>query len=222
MFENIKAVFFDMDGTIVDSMWMWKKIDIEFLGKHNIELPDNLQREIEGMSFSETTVYFKERFSLKESLEEIKKIWNNMAIDKYKNEVRLKKGVMPVLELLRDKGYKTGIATSNSMELALACLEANGIKKYFDAIVTGCDVGAGKPAPDIYLKNAEICNVLPKESLVFEDVVQGIEAGHNAGMRVCAVFDEYSVYIDEEKHRKADYYINDFNEVIKELRKAEI
>ena len=47
-------------------------------------------------------------------------------------------------------------------------------------------------------------------------------AGHNAGMRVCAVFDEYSVYIDEEKHRKADYYINDFNEVIKELRKAEI
>ena len=64
MFENIKAVFFDMDGTIVDSMWMWKKIDIEFLGKHNIELPDNLQREIEGMSFSETAVYFKERFSL--------------------------------------------------------------------------------------------------------------------------------------------------------------
>ena len=172
--------------------------------------------------FSETAVYFKERFSLKESLEEIKKIWNNMAIDKYKNEVKLKKGVMPVLELLRDKGYKTGIATSNSMELALACIEANGIKKYFDAIVTGCDVGAGKPAPDIYLKNAKICNVLPKESLVFEDVVQGIEAGHNAGMRVCAVFDEYSVYIDEEKHRKADYYINDFNEVIKELRKAEI
>ena len=174
------------------------------------------------MSFSETAVYFKERFSLKESLEEIKKIWNNMAIDKYRNEVKLKKGVMPVLELLRDKGYKTGIATSNSMELALACIEANGIKKYFDAIVTGCDVGAGKPAPDIYLKNAKICNVLPKESLVFEDVVQGIEAGHNAGMRVCAVFDEYSVYIDEEKHRKADYYINDFNEVIKELRKAEI
>ena len=222
MFENIKAVFFDMDGTIVDSMWMWKKIDIEFLGKRNIELPEDLQREIEGMSFSETAVYFKERFSLKESLEEIKKIWNNMAIDKYKNEVGLKKGVLPVLELLREKGFKTGIATSNSMELALACLEANDIKKYFDTIVTGWDVGAGKPAPDIYLKNAEICNVLPEESLVFEDIVQGIEAGHNAGMKVCAVFDEYSVYIDEEKHRMADYYINDFNEVIEELRKAEI
>lgn len=222
MFENIKAVFFDMDGTIVDSMWMWKKIDIEFLGKRNIELPEDLQREIEGMSFSETAVYFKERFSLKESLEEIKKIWNNMAIDKYKNEVRLKKGVLPVLEQLKKKGFKTGIATSNSMELALACLEANDIKKYFDTIVTGCDVGAGKPAPDIYLKNAEICNVLPQESLVFEDIVQGIEAGHNAGMKVCAVFDEYSVYNDEEKHRMADYYINDFNEVIEELRKAEI
>ena len=45
MFENIKAVFFDMDGTIVDSMWMWKKIDIEFLGKHNIELPDKVLKK---------------------------------------------------------------------------------------------------------------------------------------------------------------------------------
>ena len=46
-----------------------------------------------------------------------------------------------------------------------------------------------------------------------EYIIGKNEAGHNAGMRVCAVFDEYSVYIDEEKHRKADYYINDFIDI---------
>lgn len=219
MFEGIKAVFFDMDGTIIDSMWMWKQIDVEFLGSRKIELPANLQQEIEGMSFSETAVFFKNKFRLEESIEEIKAIWNNMAMEKYRNEVPLKKGVREFLEKLKINGYKLGIATSNSIELAMCSLKSRGIVNYFDSIVTGCDVGAGKPAPDIYLKNASNCNVNPEECLVFEDILQGIESGHNAGMKVCAVFDEYSVYVDEEKHKMADYYINDFTEIIGKVTK---
>ena len=46
-----KAVIFDLDGTLVDSMWMWKAIDIEYLASYDLECPDDLQREIEGMSF---------------------------------------------------------------------------------------------------------------------------------------------------------------------------
>ena len=73
--ENKKAVLFDLDGTLVDSMWMWEAIDIEFLGAYGYECPDDIQRAIEGMSFSETAVYFKERFDLPLSLEEIKAVW---------------------------------------------------------------------------------------------------------------------------------------------------
>ena len=54
MLENIKAVIFDLDGTLVDSMGIWKQIDIEYLAKYNIALPDDLQSSIEGMSFTET------------------------------------------------------------------------------------------------------------------------------------------------------------------------
>lgn len=216
MLNNIEAVFFDMDGTIIDSMWMWKQIDIEFLGSRNIELPNDLQKQIEGMSFTETAIYFKEKFNLEESLDEIKHIWNDMAMDKYKNEVHLKNGVMDFLKYLKKNNIKMGIATSNSRELAECSLEANGVIDYFDAIVTGCDVGIGKPAPDIYLKNAELCKVAPEKCLVFEDILQGIEAGHNAGMKVCAVYDKYSEYIDEEKHQLADYYIYDFTDLSEE------
>ena len=89
-----KAIIFDLDGTLVDSMWMWKSIDIEFLGRYGHECPPELQRAIEGMSFSETAIYFKERFRIPLTLEEIKNTWITMSIDKYRYEVSPKKGTM--------------------------------------------------------------------------------------------------------------------------------
>ena len=68
----IENVIFDLDGTMVDSMWMWRAIDIEYLSKFGIALPENLQACIEGMSFSETAVYFKKRFALADDLETIR------------------------------------------------------------------------------------------------------------------------------------------------------
>ena len=62
MLKNTDAVIFDLDGSLVDSMWMWRAIDIEYLGRFGIPLPENLQSQIAGMSFSETAVYFKNRF----------------------------------------------------------------------------------------------------------------------------------------------------------------
>ncbi len=138
MLANTKAVIFDLDGTLVDSMWMWKAIDQEYLGRFQISLPDNLQSEIEGMSFSETAHYFKERFQIPDSIEKIKKDWNEMAWEKYKNQVPLKKGVREFLELLKEKQILMAIATSNSRELVEMIIEVHGISPYFSAIITGC------------------------------------------------------------------------------------
>ncbi len=212
--NRIKAVIFDLDGTLVDSMWMWKAIDVEYLGRYGHQCPKTLQREIEGMSFSETAAYFKEHFAIPESLEEIKAEWIRMAIDKYRQEVPLKKGVLAFLKALKIRDIKAGIATSNGRELADAVLESLGISGYFETVIVGCQVAAGKPAPDVYLEAAKRLHVIPEECAVFEDLPAGILAGKRAGMTVFAVEDAFSRDLREEKARLAHYFIEDFNQLL--------
>ena len=214
MLAGKKAVLFDMDGTLVDSMWIWRAIDVEFLGRYGIELPERLQEDIEGMSFSETARYFRETFNLRETEEEIKAIWNEMAYEKYRDEVPLKPGARDFIYWLKDQGFRTAICTSNSRELIDVAVEARGLAQGIDYVVTACEVQAGKPAPDIYLRAAKELAVVSAACLVFEDIPAGILAGKRAGMSVCAVEDEYSAYCMEEKRRLSDFVIRDFTELL--------
>ena len=213
MLENIDAVIFDLDGSLVDSMWMWKEIDIEYLGRFGIPLPENLQSEIEGMSFSETAEFFKKRFQIPDSIQKIKDDWNAMAWDKYSHEVPLKEGVDVLLDYCKENDILLGIATSNSRELVENIASVHGLDDYFSCIMTGCDVAKGKPAPDIYLAVAKELGVEPERCLVFEDIIPGILAGKAAGMKVCAVEDAYSLAQKEEKAAMADYYIEDYTDL---------
>jgi len=214
MLRNKKAVLFDLDGTLIDSMWMWKQIDIDYLGRHNRELPDTLQKEIEGMSFTETANYFKERFRIRDSVDAIKAEWLSMARSKYRNETPLKEGVLSFLGYLKEHRIRTGIATSNSIELVQTILESHQLTAAFDAVYTCCEVAKGKPEPDIYLLVADKLDAAPEECLVFEDVPMGLIAGNSAGMETCAVWDRYSTDQDEEKRILADYYIHTYHDVL--------
>ena len=218
MLERIKAVIFDLDGTLMDSMWMWTDIDIEYLGRYGYELPSDLQHAIEGMGFTETAQYFKERFQIPDSIEEMKAEWNRMAFDKYANQVKLKQGARQFLKELRARGIKVGIASSNSRDLIMTCLNGNQISDDFDCIRTSCDVAHGKPSPDIYLSVAEEFAVQPGECLVFEDVPMGILAGLNDGMKVCAVEDAHALDQQEKIRSLAHYYIRNYDEFLKYVR----
>lgn len=214
MLNDLDAVIFDLDGTLVDSMWMWESIDIEYLGRFGIEFPKDLQTCIEGMSFSETAAYFKKRFHIKDSLDQIKSDWNRMAWDKYLHEVPMKEGVKELLDYLKNNSIPAGIATSNSRELVDLIIEKHQLGGYFSSIRTSCEVAKGKPSPDIYLLVAEDLRAEPSRCLVFEDILQGVMAGKNANMKVCAVYDKYSEKDKEQKNRLADYYIRSFHEVL--------
>lgn len=214
MLENIRAVIFDLDGTLVDSMWMWESIDIEFLTARGLEMPENLKYEIEGISFAQTADYFIKRFGLKDTPQELMKIWNGMAYEKYCKEVPLKPGAKQFLDLLKEKGIRVGIGTSNSYELTGACLKAHDILEDIDYILTSDEVPNGKPAPDIYLMVAEHFGVAPEHCMVFEDIPNGMRAAISAGMKVCGVEDEFSTEQNPLKKELSDYYITSYEEIL--------
>ena len=209
LLKGIKAVIFDFDGTLADSMWMWPSIDEDYLKKFGIECPETLHTELEGKSPNECAKYFQEKFNINESEEAMMDTWNDMAAYNYEHKVFLKPGIESFLKKLKENGIKIGIGSSNFKELVVLALKNNGVLEYIDSIHVSSEVHAGKPAPDIYELTAEDLGVKPRECLVFEDIVQGLLAGKRAGMKTVAVFDECSSEKQELNKEMCDYYIFD-------------
>ena len=212
--KGISAVIFDLDGTLVDSMWVWRDIDVEYLGRFGIDLPEDLQDAIAGISVTQTALYFQERFGIKDSVDTIIAHWNAMAVDKYTRDIPLKSGAREFLKLLKFHGVRLAIATSNSRELTCAVLKSHGIISYFDEIITGEDVHKGKPDPDVYIEVARRLKVPAGECLVCEDIPLGIMAAKAAGMACVAVEDDYSAADKEKKRSLCDYYIKDYYDLL--------
>ena len=215
--ENTDGVLFDLDGTVVDSMGIWKDIDREYFGRYGLELPDDYQRKIEGLSFYETAVFTQENYFPDLTPEILMDDWNKMAYDHYANLVQPKECIRSFLESLKKMGKKMGIGTSNSALLCRATLKSNGLIDFFDVILTGEECGAGKPSPDVYLNCASSLGVDPSRCLVFEDIGAGLIAGKRAGMTVVAVHDDYSADQWEEKCDIADHSIYSYREIIDEI-----
>ncbi|MDN0043933.1 HAD family hydrolase [Mediterraneibacter glycyrrhizinilyticus] len=216
MLTGKKAVIFDMDGSLVDSMWIWPEVDRIYMEKYHLTEPATFHRDIEGKSYTETAQYFVDTFrTLDRTVEQVMQEWRDMTIRLYATEVFPKPGAVEFLKAMKKQGVLLGIATSNDRTIADAALQARHLAPYFDSIRTSCEVSAGKPAPDVYLKVAEDLRIEPSSCLVFEDVPNGILAGKNAGMEVCAVDDEFSRPLEAEKKRLADYFIRDFNDILR-------
>src|SRR3712207_3218753 len=95
--KRIKGAIFDLDGTILDSMGIWKQIDEEFLGVRGIELPEDYQEAITPLSPYETAVYTIRRFALQDTPEELMALWEKMAFHHYRDTILLKEGAYEYL-----------------------------------------------------------------------------------------------------------------------------
>lgn len=215
MLTDKDAIIFDFDGTLADSMWIWTSIDDDYLNKYKLKKPEHFHEAMEGMSYREAAQYFLRVFpQLPYTIDEIMQEWSEMANVKYFTQVFLKDGAREFLSHIKERGMKTGIATSNAREIVVDTLEVMGVSGYFDSIHSACEVAAGKPSPEIYLLVAKELGVAPERCLVFEDVPMGILAGKNAGMQVCAVEDEFSRSQLARKKELADYYIENYYDIL--------
>ena len=117
---NFKGAVFDLDGTLLDSMEVWKNIDIEFLSKRGLQVPKDYSDEILAMSFRETAEYTIARFGLREQPDDVMHEWNQMAIEAYGHHVQLKPGAKEYLLKLKSRGIRLGVCTALSQKLTLA------------------------------------------------------------------------------------------------------
>lgn len=208
-----KLIIFDFDGTLADSLDAWWEIDKLFFGKRNINFTIDIPN-FQGMSLTEAAIYVKERYSFPESVEEIKKEWVDLGYDLYVNQVKPKPFARECLELAKEKGYHTAIGSSNGKDIILPFLENNNLDNLVDFVLTSCEVGKGKPNPDIFLKIAEHFNISPSNSVVFEDTIEGINAGKNANMKVYTINEPHHKDFEDKIKEISTNYINSFEEIL--------
>ena len=214
MFSDIKAAIFDLDGTLIDSMGLWNSIDVNYLKKFNLAVPERLQDDICHLNFQETATYFKDRFNIPDSLDKIMADWHNMAYDAYCTSIKLKKGVVEFLQFLKDSNIKIALATSNSNDLLEASLKANKIYDFFDAITTTSEVERNKEFPDVYLLAAEKLSVAPENCLVFEDLPTAIKGAKKGNMKVVGIYDAWNEDQWSLIKSLSDYSIKDYRELL--------
>lgn len=213
MMENIKAAIFDLDGTLIDSMYVWEKVDHDFLTERGIPVTQDYTDKMRTMFFHTAAEYTKKEYALSESVEEIMNIWLSMARHEYEFHVKAKPFVKEYLKELKDQGMKIGIATSSDPYLSEPVLKNNDLKEYFDCVCFTSEVGKNKNYPDIYLYTAEKLGTKPEECIVFEDIPEGINGASTAGMKTVAVYDESSTELEELLRKSADQYIYSFSEM---------
>ncbi len=212
--KSIQGAIFDLDGTLIDSMAIWEKIDYDFLSKRNLKVPSDLKNKIETLTFEEGANFFKKNFKLKESPEEILKEWHNMVVKEYSHNIKLKNNAKDLLIKLKIKGVKLAVATSNTPELTKLVLEKNKILDLFDSITTISEVNRNKTFPDIYILCAKKLNLPPEKCAVFEDILPAIKSAKAAKMKTIGIYDDSSKDQENKIKEIADYYIYDYKELI--------
>ena len=216
--HDVKAVIFDMDGTLIDSTGIWHEIDKAFFAKRNIELPNDYAQHIVHLGLKQAAVYTKETYHLSESIQEIMDEWHEMSIDMYRYHVPLKPGSLELLKLFKRNNIKMAIATANDEPLYRPCIERLGIGDYFDEIADVNTAKEGKQSAKIYLDLAKKMGFKPEETLVLEDMPTCVKTAYKNGFITVAVFDNASKHYEQEKRSNSHLYINDFYELIKELK----
>lgn len=212
--KNIEGAVFDLDGTLLDSSWVWEKVDEKFLGDRGFQVPDDYVDEISPLGAERAAVYTIERFGLNEDKDDIVREWIEMAKKEYATEVLCKPYAKEFLEELHKLNIKMAVATSSDRELFMKTLEREGILKYFQKIVTVDEVERGKGYPDIYEEAARRIKVNPHKCLVFEDILAGVTGASLGEFNVVAVFDEKSKHNWEKIKSISKYSINDYKELL--------
>ena len=186
----IKAVIFDVDGTLLDTERIYMKAWKEAAAEAGYVMPDSVLQKTRAVNAKDAARIFEEEIGNGFSYQAVRPIRVRIAEEIIKRESPiLKPGVLELLAFLEEKGIRLSVASSTNQQGTREHLAESRILDRFEVVVGGDMVTNGKPHPDIFLKAAEALSVAPEECIVVEDSPTGIRAAYAAGMKAVLVPD---------------------------------
>ena len=211
---EIKAIIFDLDGTLIDSNTVWEDIDKVFFGKRNITIPNNFGDHIAHIGLRNAAIYIKETFNLPDSIESILKEWDDSARYMYENTIQLKPGAAEFLKKVKENNILTAVATVNSPSLYKPCLQRLGVLDYFDYLMDVNETKVGKGDNKMFALLSDKFKIPPENTMVIEDIPTPLKTAYEHGYISVAIYDHSSERMKDEKTKYSYLYINDFRDLL--------
>ncbi len=212
----IKGVIFDLDGTLIDSMQVWNKVDRMFLKECGVaEPPEDISDRVRKMTVDQSSEYFISEFGLSCTKEYVINRVEELVKIQYEEIIPLKAGVCELLDFLDERGIPYGVATATYKRLAEAVLRRHGILDRLTFLLTDEEFPEGKCSPGIFIAGAEMLKSSPSETLVAEDSLHCLETASGSGFFTVGVYDQVSAADREEAEKISDAYIMKLDELKK-------
>jgi beta-phosphoglucomutase-like phosphatase (HAD superfamily) len=208
----MKAVIFDVDGTLFDSMPFWDDAGKLFLESVGIYAKEDLSHTLLSMTMKEGAEYLIKNYVPQMTIDEVLQGIIDVMNDAYRNKISLKKGAAQLLKRLKENNIPVVIATATDRTLLEAALDRLEIFDFIDKIFTCSECNTTKSVPDIYLNACDWLDTSPEETVVFADTLQAISTVSASNFITVAVKDESSIHHQVQIKEKADLFIEDFNQ----------
>ncbi len=204
---NYKGAIFDMDGTLLDSMFLWDIACNKYLTDRQITPEDNLAEKFKTMTLTEAAHYYRERYGITDSVEKICDDINAMIHYAYTHDVVEKPGALNFVKSLYEKGVKLYVASATDTALVKDAFTHAGLIRYFDGFLSTQDTGISKRDSHIYDLAVQKMGLTKNEVHIFEDSFFAIKTCVDAGYRVTAMDDISSKDDVEQIKSMVDRYI---------------
>ncbi len=210
--KNVKAAIFDMDGTLLDSMFFWMNCGELYVQSLGLEPEIGLGKKLLSMNMKQGAEYLSKKYGIKLSILEICRGINGILKDSYAHKIVFKNGAENFLKNLKESGTKIAICTNTDRELFSPALKRLDANKYFDGIFTTSEMKTSKSHPEIFYSVAEFLKSTPEETWVFEDALYAIRTAKNAGFKTCGIYDESYTNDTEEIKKFSTIYCKNYEE----------
>lgn len=187
----IKAVVFDMDGTLIDTEKYYRRFWPMALAEFGYTMTDTQALSMRSLGRPFAPIRLREMFGEELDYVQVRQRRKELMEACIEKEgIQCKQGAVELLQYLREKGITTAIATATDLERTGKYLEMAGLQGYFDELISATMVKEGKPSPDIYLYACERLGLQPGECIAVEDSPNGVLSAYRAGCKVIMVPDQ--------------------------------